>query len=211
MTIKKTLETIDFIKIKEAVDFVSLNKKEILMDFNNGKISEEEFYSATALLTPQSRSSLYENAIIFALNGTKNKAKDNIGDAKIDGTNYEIKVSGVNVDKCLHMVQLRPWQDTDYLIQFIDMDNKYTSTYFVLTHDEMANEIKLLNANAAHGTEESNKENKNVEYRITLQKGSKEFLRWVKASEAKLTNNKLIIQISEITLFLDFSSAFFVV
>ena len=192
MTIKKTLETIDFIKIKEAVEFVAENKKKILSDFNNGKLSNGEFYTATALLTPQSRSSLYEKAIISSLNGTKNKAKDNIGDTKINGKNYEIKVSGVNVDKSLHLVQVRLWQNTDYIIQFIDIDNGYISTFFVLTHNEMVEEMGLLNATAAHGTKEANKKNGNIEYRTTLRKNTPSFKRWVEKYEFKIVNKKIV-------------------
>ena len=191
MRIKDKLQTIDFLIVNDAIKTVAENKKKILDSYVEGEIDAPLFYKSTALLTPQSRSALYENALIRKLGGTKNNARDNIGDAKIAGTNYEIKVSGVNIDKCLHMVQLRPWQNTDYLIQFIDVDRDFKSLYFVLTHEEMIAEIKETKANATHGTMESNKNNQNIEYRITLKKGSVHFRRWVSKYQVDISTGEI--------------------
>lgn len=194
MGIKKILEAIDFIKVGEAAQYAAENKLEILDEYNKGNISEVLFFNSMSLLTPQSRSSLFEKALIYKLEGIKNKASDNIGDTKIKGIDYEIKISGLNIDKSLHLVQVRLWQNTNYLVQYIDVDNNFESIYFSLTHDEMVEEIKAIGASAAHGTKESNKENKNIEHRFTLVKGTVHFDRWLAKYQIKIVNKTIVKQ-----------------
>jgi hypothetical protein len=73
------------------------------------------------------------------------------------------------------MVQIRPWQDCNYIIQSISDDG---ATTFVLTHVEMMLEMKKLKASRAHGTQ-ALVNNENIEYRMTLKRNSAHWNRWI--------------------------------
>lgn len=75
------------------------------------------------------------------------------------------------------MIQVRPWQYCDYIIQFVTFEAIYT---FELTKRQMLDEIALCNATSAHGTKKANKNNQNIEYTMTIKKGSKNWQRWIK-------------------------------
>ena len=98
------------------------------------------------------------------------------GDFKKNGRYYEYKSSGYNQNNSVNIVQIRPWQDCDYIIQSISDDG---ATTFVLTHAEMMLETRKLKAASAHGTKKALEDNKNKELRITLKKDSADWNRWI--------------------------------
>lgn len=141
-----------------------------------GHITETEFYRVSSLLTPQSRSALWEKYFIIKHNALRVSANDNAGDFILDGTNYEYKAS-CNDDMLVHIVQVRLWQQCDYIIQVIMTEGVLT---FRLTHKQMEREMEVLNASSAHGTKESNLNNKNVELRATFAIDGPHWDRWVR-------------------------------
>ena len=140
-----------------------------------GHITEIEFYAISSLLSSQSRSPLWEKYYREKHGAVKVKATENAGDFKLNGKNYEYKVS-LNEEDLLHMVQIRLWQGCDYIIQSIQTDKVYT---FELLHEQMKQELKNIGATPAHGTTEANKSNTNVELRATLEVGGSDWDRWI--------------------------------
>lgn len=174
--IRYILENIHTVeKVKKLAYSVRHNLMEYVLQ---GKITENDFYKITSLLTPQSRSPLWQNYFIEKNGFDKLKSKENKGDCVKNGICYEYKASGFNEGSGLHVIQIRLWQDCDYIIQFIEKDKVYT---FILTKEEMKEEIQKCGSTSAHGTKEANESNENVELRLsTIRKGDKNWNRWVK-------------------------------
>ena len=100
--------------------------------------------------------------------GYKSIAKSkNRGDYKDTDEYVEFKVSYLS-NNTWSIVQLRPYQDVDrYDIMLID--NKYNHILYKIPSDKMKSLIDKY-GDVAHGTKESNSDNKNIEYRITIKK-----------------------------------------
>ena len=139
-------------------------------------ISEGDFYRISSILTPQSRSPMWQNYFIQKYDCEKVSKNVDRGDLKKNGRYYEYKASGYNLGNSVNIVQIRPWQDCDYIVQAISDDG---ATTFVLTHEEMMLEMKVLNASVAHGTKTVVSDNKKIEYRMTLNIGSDDWNRWI--------------------------------
>lgn len=178
MSIKETVKYIlaHIHDVRKVIDKVYFIKDDLIELTLSGSIAEIDFYHITSLLTPQSRSPLWEKFYIKKHNATKISAQTNKGDFMLNETAYEYKASGFNVNDALHVVQIRVWQECDYIVQSIQYDKVYT---FRLTHAQMEKEIKLCKASSAHGTLESNKNNQNVEMRFTIYFGSEDWKRWL--------------------------------
>lgn len=184
MPYKKQLNKVNFQELIEIYDVIYQYKEAILKDFLDYKLDNKEFYSYTSLLTPQSRSPLWEKAFINKIGAKKVSASQGKGDFTWNNEFFEYKVSGLNAENMLHVVQIRVWQNVKYIIQYISKDFEvYT---FMLSHDEMIEEIKKNGASAAHGTKNANKDNKNIEYRFTIKKHSESWNRWVKKYKTNL-------------------------
>ncbi len=140
------------------------------------RITENNFYMLTSLLTPQSRSPLWESYFIKKSGAEKVSTQKNAGDFILHEKNYEYKVSGFNKNRSLHVVQIRLWQNCDYIIQYIESHKQYT---FQLTHEQMEKELRLCKASSAHGTSASNKQNKNIEMRFSITIDSDGWKRWI--------------------------------
>ena len=138
-------------------------------------ITEQEFYKISSMLTPQSRSPIWEKYFVRKHNCKKVNKKEERGDFKKHGRYYEYKCSGYNQDNSVHIVQIRPWQECDYIIQSI---SDHGATTFVLTHTDMMLEMKNLKASRAHGTQ-ALVNNENIEYRMTLNIDSADWKRWI--------------------------------
>ena len=154
---------------------VSIRKKLIDLTFEQ-VISEQDFYKISSVLSPQSRSPMWEKYFIKRHDCEKVNKNDDRGDFKKNGTHYEYKSSGYNQDNSVHIVQIRPWQNCDYIIQSISDDG---ATTFVLTHAEMMLEMENLKASVAHGTKTALVDNVTIEYRMTLHKDSADWDRWI--------------------------------
>ena len=173
-TIRVILDSIDKSrKLKESVESV----KDELIDLTcEQEISEQDFYKISSVLSTQSRSPLWENYFIKKHGCERVKTNENRGDFKKNGRYYEYKSSGDNQNNSVNMLQIRPWQDCDYIIQSISDDR---ATTFVLAHAEMMLEMKRLKASSAHGTKEVVADNRKIEYRMTLKRGSADWDRWI--------------------------------
>lgn len=141
----------------------------------DGHITEAEFYKVSSLLTPQSRSPLWERYFIAKHHCAKAHLSEDAGDLIMDGVHYEYKVS-CNDDGMMHIVQARLWQNCDYIVQSIQPDRHAIT--FTLSHAEMEKEMKLLRASVAHGTRTANVNNANVELRATVVIDSADWKRW---------------------------------
>ena len=181
MNRKELNETISFIldnidesrRVKDSA--VSIKGKLIDLTLEQ-VISEQDFYKISSVLTPQSRSPLWENYFIKKHDCERVPKNEDRGDFKKNGKYYEYKCSGYNQNNSVNIVQIRPWQDCGYIIQSISDDEALT---FVLTHAEMMSEVQRLKASSAHGTQKALKENKNKEVRMSLKRDSEHWNRWI--------------------------------
>jgi|TARA_R110000824_G_scaffold76510_1_gene193860 hypothetical protein len=89
----------------------------------------------------------------------------NRGDYKDNTTYVEFKVSYLSDNKW-SLLQLRPYQKIDrYDIMLID--HKFNYTLYAIPNTKMKLMIDKY-GDAAHGTKDSNLNNKNIEYRMTI-------------------------------------------
>ena len=174
-TIRVILDRIDKSRrLKETVESV----KDELIDLTfEQEISEQDFYKISSVLTPQSRSPLWENYFIKKHDCERVSKNEDRGDFKKNGRHYEYKSSGYNQNNSVNIVQIRLWQDCDYIIQSISDDR---ATTFVLTRAEMELEIDKLKASSAHGTKKALEFNKTKELRMSLKRDSADWDRWIK-------------------------------
>ena len=182
MNRKELNETINF--ILDNIDssrivmnsVVSIRKKLIDLTLEEQVISEQDFYKMSSVLSTQSRSPLWENYFIKKYDCERVNKSEDRGDFKKNGRYYEYKSSGYNLNNSVHLLQIRPWQDCDYIIESISDDG---ATTFVLTHAEMMLEMKRLKAAPAHGTPKALEDNKTIEYGIRVKRGSANWDRWI--------------------------------
>lgn len=128
------------------------------------------FYTIISTLNAQTKAPLGEKFLCNKLKLKRVQPSENRGDAR-DSNNkyYEFKNSFTNKGNNLNLRQIRLWQDIDYYYcVFINEDNLDDSLFFVLTKEQMMEEIILCNAGYTHGTIEANLNNVNKEYSITL-------------------------------------------
>ena len=97
----------------------------------SGSITESDFYQITSLLSPQSRSPLWEKYFISKYDCAKVNKNEKRGDVHKSGRFYEFKASGFNQDDGLHIVQIRLWHDCDYIIQSISSAGAISLCYLM--------------------------------------------------------------------------------
>lgn len=108
------------------------------------------------------------------------KPVNNSGMLPTNAITTEYKFSTTNESKCLNLRQIRNWQDIDYyIIGYLDGDNPEESILLRLTKQEMQAEVDRLGS-PTHGTKQSNANNVNIEYSITLKTSSDEMKEWIK-------------------------------
>lgn len=182
MNRKKLNETISFILDNIGSSRIVMNSvasiRHQLIDLTIEEqvISEEDFYKISSVLSTQSRSPLWENYFIKKHDCERVNKSEDRGDLKKNGRYYEYKSSGYNLDNSVNMLQIRPWQDCDYIIQSISDDG---ATTFVLTHAEMMLEMDRLKASPAHGTRKALVNNENIEYMMAVKRDSTDWDRWI--------------------------------
>ncbi len=182
MNRKELNETISF--ILENIDnsrivlnsVASIRDQLIDLTLEKQEISEQDFYEISSVLSTQSRSPLWENYFIKKHDCERVSKNEDRGDFKKNGRYYEYKSSGYNLGNSVNMLQIRPWQDCDYIIQSVS-DNGATT--FVLTHAEMMLEMKKLKASPAHGTRKALENNTTVEYMMSVERDSADWDRWI--------------------------------
>ena len=165
----------NFSLINNKIKWIQSNKENILQLVLQGEIKELSFYKLTSLLSTQSRSVLWEKYFKEKNEYQSVSKSANKGDLKKDNKYYEYKVS-LNDQIDFRLLQIRIWQDCDYIFQFITFENIYT---FQLTKQQMIKEMRLCGVNFAHGTKESNRNNENIEYTMTIKKDSDNWQRWI--------------------------------
>lgn len=174
---KKIRDILDNIDDSRKLRDNAVSIKDKLIDLTLGQeISEQDFYKISSILTPQSRSPLWEKYFIRKHDCKKVNKNEDSGDLKKNGRYYEYKCSGYNQNNSVNILQIRPWQDCDYIIQWISDDG---ATTFVLTHAEMKLEMKNLKARPAHGTKTALEDNRNVEFGMRVKIGSEHWNRWI--------------------------------
>ena len=174
-TIRYILDNID--ESRRVVNsVVSIRKQLIDLTIEEQIISEHDFYKISSILSTQSRSPLWENYFIKKHDCERVSKNEDRGDLKKNGRYYEYKSSGYNQDDSVHLLQIRPWQNCDYIIQSISDDG---ATTFVLTHAEMMLEMEKLKASPAHGTRKALEDNKTIEYMMRLKRDSADWDRWI--------------------------------
>ena len=182
MNRKELNETIGF--ILENIDnsrivlnsVASIRDQLIDLTLEKQEISEQDFYKISSVLSTQSRSPLWENYFIKKHDCERVSKNEDRGDFKKNGRYYEYKSSGYNLSNSVHMLQIRPWQDCDYIIQSVSDDE---ATTFVLTHAEMMLEMDKLKASPAHGTRKALEDNTTIEYMMSVERGSADWDRWI--------------------------------
>lgn len=132
-------------------------------------LTAADFFNLTFFLNAQKKASIIEDYIIQKDNGVKIPATLDKGDYYKDNTTYiELKTSTTNQNSHLNIRQIRPWQEVDYyLCSFINELNINDSKFYLLNKEDMLKEIELC-GKAVHGTKNSNKNNKNIEYGISF-------------------------------------------
>ena len=127
------------------------------------------YYTSTAGLTAQAKAPLGEKFLCNLLGYTRVSSKEDCGDAvDKNGIHYEFKNSFTNQQQNLNIRQIRLWQNVDYYYCFyINEEELDKSVFFVLTKEEMTEEVALCGG-YTHGTVAANAENKHSEYSITI-------------------------------------------
>jgi len=86
----------------------------------------------------------------------------------------ELKSSYLSSDGSWNFIQLRPHEKFDYYL-FLLIDPLNGCDYkFILLNKEDVNDTNFK-LNSIHGTKESNKENKNIEYKLNVPQGSETY------------------------------------
>ena len=118
------------------------------------------------LLTSQSYGPLMEKLHIRHYNKFLSKvpATKDLGDYKnTSGRHWEYKFSITNEKGNINFVQLRPWQQVDYVFEVLQLDD--TLELYLVPKKEMQSLLDQ-HGHGAHGTKEANLGNKNVEYAL---------------------------------------------
>ncbi len=173
--VKYVLENIDF--VRHVVDQAYQIRKYLIDLTLENEITERDFYRISSILSPQSRSPMWQNYFIRKYNCTKISPQENKGDFRKNDKYYEYKASGYNRDNAIHIVQTRLWQPCDYIIQYISDEGAET---FLLTHENMQEETDKLKASSAHGTQTVSQVNIHNELRMTIKLHSNNWDRWMK-------------------------------
>ena len=119
--------------------------------------------------TPQERTSFLEEFMCDEFGWKPVSSRLNRGDyIDANGRYFELKCSASNKNNKIHILQIRPWQKIDYyIVMYFDLDAPDKSKMYVLTHDEMLEEVSHI-GKPTHGTKAANAINGNIEYSIHL-------------------------------------------
>ena len=137
-----------------------------IMNVTNGAL----FFLGIACLSTQQKALLAQSFFQKKLGLEEISASEDKGDARMseNGTCYEFKISFTNKAHKLNLRQIRLWQSIDYYYcAYIDEDNIDNSMFFILTKEQMEQEVKM-SGGYTHGTVAANAENENSEYSITV-------------------------------------------
>lgn len=136
-----------------------------IINYGNARL----YYTCTASLNAQKKAPMGEKFLCKLLNYTQVSSREDCGDAVDEnGIYYEFKNSFTNQAQNLNIRQIRLWQDVDYYYCFyINEEDLNKSVFFVLTKEEMIEEVALCGG-YTHGTVTANAVNEHSEYSITI-------------------------------------------
>lgn len=129
------------------------------------------FMKKMQFLSPKSFGTRIQNRIIEKNNFDKVNPSYDKGDFSYEGNFFEFKTSILTTsNKGANFVNIRPYQNIDGYFCLVINTNQlpYETHQFYLSKFQMKEELILMKANASNGTIISNKENKNITYRFTL-------------------------------------------
>lgn len=187
---KNTISTVNMLEVNTCL---ALTQK-IRSEANKNKkwgwdLPLIDFAKAMLCLNPQSYGSRVDKRLSEILGLLPTNDQDR-GDRKsINGKYLEWKGSFfTSSNTALNLVQIRPWQNIDYIYYAFDMRslNDIKMQLFYLTKNQMDSE--LVKASSAHGTKESNKDNKNKELALRIEADSNDYNRWVQEYGISLEN-----------------------
>lgn len=165
------------LNIKRVFDNYTGNTDISIETCGNGEL----YFTATAHFSAQKKAPLGEKFFCHQLHFTPVPSSADRGDAHDDNFYYEFKTSFTNDAHNLNIRQLRLWQDVDYYYcAYIDEHNLNDSLFFILTKEQMINEVALCGS-YTHGTIKANSVNQHCEYSITIplkSKNSEKTKRW---------------------------------
>lgn len=132
---------------------------------------------ASAGLNAQSRGIITEKVVRAVLGGERVCSTEDRGDMLLDDRHCEIK-SGFAKGK-MNVRQIRPWQDADYVVVHVDVEDRTSCRAWRLTHEEMMDEVEK-HGSVSHGTAGAVALNANKEYSITVSRGPRSAIgaRW---------------------------------
>lgn len=138
-------------------------------DLRSCSLKDIILMSGYSAFTPQRRTGFIEDKMRSVFEWKTVSASENRGDyIDKDGRYFELKCSASNGRRSINVRQVRLWQDIDYyVVMFFDLDNPEYSKVYMLSKEDMKNEVKLRGC-PTHGTRAANADNRNVEYSITL-------------------------------------------
>lgn len=145
-----------------------------IIDSHNGdltkcSLSDYIMISGDGAFTPQKRTKFLEDKMIEDFSWTPVSSSVGRGDyIDSNGKYFELKCSSSNDSNTINILQIRPWQDIDYyLVIYFDLDDYRKSKAYILSKNDMINEINKLSS-SCHGTKIANMRNENVEKSIHL-------------------------------------------
>lgn len=153
-------------RMKNAQELIESN-----IDKNLDEISifDAITISGGGMFSPQKRTVFLEDRMKHMFSWKTVNPLDERGDyLDTNNKHFELKCSSTNDSNTINVLQLRPWQDVDYYrIIYFDLNDSKKSKSYVLSRDEMLEEIKKY-GQPTHGTKNANMVNNKIEYGFHL-------------------------------------------
>ena len=132
-------------------------------------------------LPSQSYGTRIQNYICSKAGVTTVPSSEDRGDCvNMYGVYHEIKIAYKTwKNDSYNFLQIRPWQEVDYLLVGIDPDNGYEASYYYLTHAQVLVEDVLI-GNNCHGTKKANINNKHTSRKLSFKENTSVHRRWIK-------------------------------
>ena len=177
-------------KKEDEIDWVELAYKKAMEKNEVPEISDFTTFLAACfyMCTPGSYGSKIQNRVMEDYGFKTIDQNRNLGDLEVtETTNFplfkfdvgdeiEFKASYLTKDNYWNLLQLRPYQSFKYyMFLLINPFEKCKHEWFVINKNEFKEAFPKLGG--CHGTKESNKENKNSDNRLTVNKKAYEKLK----------------------------------
>lgn len=159
-----SIETIN--RLHGLIETYNLKDESINLDTIK---DEDDFFFLMSFFNAQAKATEIEKFLIKKLKCKKINASLDRGDCLSSNKKYiELKTSTTNKKNFLNIRQIRLYQDIDYYIcSFINERNLDRSAYYLLTKEEMLDEVEKCGS-YTHGTKQATDLNVNKEYSISF-------------------------------------------